>query len=52
MRQRDFEKQLERLGLGEEERLKVGRAATEALIRANGYVLGKRLELKARLGLG
>jgi hypothetical protein len=52
LRHRDFEGQLERLGLGEGKLQEVGRVAVEALIRANGYVLGKRLEMKARLGLG
>jgi ribonuclease HI len=52
MRQKEFERQLEELGLGDRARTETAKRAAIALVRANGYVLGKRLEKLQRLGYG
>ena len=51
-RQWEFERQLEELGLEEKARRATEREAAIAAVRANGYVLGKRLEKLQRVGCG
>ena len=51
-RQWEFERQLEELGLEEKARAATEREAAVAAVRANGYVLGKRLEKLQRVGCG
>jgi hypothetical protein len=51
-RQRKFELQLEELGLDEKARTTTEREAAIAVVRVNGYVLGKRLEKLQRVGCG
>ena len=51
VRQEEFNKQLEVLGLGEKAREQVGRMAAVAAVRANGYVLSQRLD-KLTMGEG
>jgi hypothetical protein len=46
------ERQLEELGLDDKARTETEKRAAIAAIRANGYVLGRRLEKLQRLGLG
>ena len=48
-KQKEFDRQLEALGLGEKEREQVGRTTAIAAVRANGYVLSQRLD-KLTLG--
>ncbi len=51
-RQKEFELQLEELGLDDKSRMETERRAAIAAVRANGYVLSKRLEKLQRLGCG
>jgi hypothetical protein len=51
-RQREFERQLTELGLGKDTLEGIGRAAAVAAIRANGYVLSKRMERLQGIGEG
>jgi hypothetical protein len=51
-RQKEFERQLEELGLDDKARMETEKRAAIAAIRANGYVLSRRLEKLQRLGLG
>jgi hypothetical protein len=51
-RQKEFEWQLEELGLDEKARTETERGAAIAAIRANGYVLNKRIEKLQKLGCG
>ena len=51
-RQWEFERQLDELGLGEQVRSDTEREAALAFVRANGYVLSKRLEKLHRVGCG
>jgi hypothetical protein len=51
-RQKEFERQLEELGLDEKARTETERGAAIAAVRANGYVLNKRIEKLQRTGCG
>ena len=50
--QREFERQLEELGLDDKARTETEKRAAIAAVRANGNVLSKRLEKLQRLGYG
>ncbi len=52
IRQGEFERQLRELGLEEPARAATQKEAAVAAVRANGYVLRKRLEKLQRAGVG